>query len=126
MQRCQAAEPDVRRQEVGPNSAVRVGIAFSQHGQALDLESLVLGILSVGKPSWGVRPVKFRVLIEQDEDGAFVTEVPSLPGCVTQGATREQALANTREAIAGYLESLQAHGEPIPPSIDEEVVDVAI
>ena len=70
--------------------------------------------------------MKFRVLIEQDEDGTFVAEVPSLPGCVTQGATREQALANVREAIAGYLESLQAHGEPIPPSIGEEVVDVAI
>lgn len=70
--------------------------------------------------------MKFRVLIEQDEDGTFVAEVPSLPGCVTQGATREQVLANVREAIAGYLESLQAHGEPIPPSIGEEVVDVAI
>jgi predicted RNase H-like HicB family nuclease len=70
--------------------------------------------------------MKFRVLIEQDEDGTFVAEVPSLPGCVTQGATREQVLVNVREAIAGYLESLQAHGEPIPPSIGEEVVDVAI
>jgi predicted RNase H-like HicB family nuclease len=70
--------------------------------------------------------VKFRVRIERDEDGFFVAEVPSLPGCVTQGSTREEAVNNAQEAIAAYLESLRVHGEPIPPSIDEEVVDVAL
>jgi predicted RNase H-like HicB family nuclease len=70
--------------------------------------------------------VKFRVLIEQDEDGTFVASVPSLPGCVSQGATRREVLQNVQEAIAGYLESLKAHGDPIPPSIGEEVVDVAV
>lgn len=70
--------------------------------------------------------VKFRVLVEQDEDGTFVAEVPSLPGCVSQGATRDEALRNVQEAIAGYVESLRAHDEPIPPSIGEEVVDVAV
>ena len=70
--------------------------------------------------------MKFRVRIEPDEDGVFVAEVPSLPGCVTQGSTREEAVHNAQEAIAAYLESLKAHGEPIPPSIDEEVVDVAL
>ena len=69
--------------------------------------------------------VKFRVLIEQDEDGIFVANVPSLPGCVSEGKTRQETLANIREAIAGYIESLRAHDEPIPPSIGEEVVDVA-
>ena len=57
--------------------------------------------------------MKYRVLIEQDEDGVYVAEVPSLPGCISQGETREQALENIREAIAGYLESLEAHGEPV-------------
>ncbi|HEX8853028.1 MAG TPA: type II toxin-antitoxin system HicB family antitoxin [Pyrinomonadaceae bacterium] len=61
--------------------------------------------------------MKYRVLIEQDEDGVYVAEVPSLPGCVSQGETREQALENIREAIAGYLESLEAHGEPIPSPV---------
>lgn len=70
--------------------------------------------------------MKFRVLIEQDEDGVFVAEVPSLPGCVSQGATRNEALGNAREAIEAYLESLRAHNEPIPPPIAEEVVDVAV
>jgi predicted RNase H-like HicB family nuclease len=57
--------------------------------------------------------VKYRVLIEQDEDGVFVAEVPSLPGCISQGKTRAEALENVREAIAVYLESLEAHGEPV-------------
>lgn len=59
--------------------------------------------------------MKFRVIIEQDEDGVFVVYCPTLPGCVSQGKTREEAQANIKEAIAGYLESLKKHGEPIPP-----------
>lgn len=70
--------------------------------------------------------MKYRVRLDRDEDGAFVAEVPSLPGCVTQGSTRAEALGNIREAIAVYLESLKAHDEPIPPSIDEEVVEVSL
>ncbi len=66
----------------------------------------------------------YRVLIEQDEDGVYVAEVPSLPGCISEGKTRTEAVDNIKEAIAGYLDSLRAHGEPIPPSISEEVVEV--
>jgi len=68
--------------------------------------------------------MKYRVLIEQDEDGVFVAEVPALPGCISQGKTRAEALKNVQEAIGAYLDSLKAHGEPIPPSIDEEVIEV--
>jgi predicted RNase H-like HicB family nuclease len=68
--------------------------------------------------------MKYRVLIEPDEDGVFVAEVPSLPGCISQGETREQAVENIKEAIALYLESLEAHGEPVPPPITEELVEV--
>ena len=57
--------------------------------------------------------MKYRVLIETDEDGVFVAEVPSLPGCISQGATREEALVNIKEAIAVYVESLKAHGEAV-------------
>ena len=70
--------------------------------------------------------MRYRVLIEQDEDGVFVAEVPALPGCVSQGKTRSEAVANATEAIAAYLESLQKQGEAIPPSIHEEVVEVTI
>jgi len=68
--------------------------------------------------------MKYRVLIEQDEDGMFVAEVPALPGCITQGETRTQAIENIKEAIAIYIESLEAHNEPVPPQIIEELVEV--
>jgi len=45
-------------------------------------------------------------LVEQDEDGAFVAELPSLSGCISQGKNRQEAFANIKEGIAGYLESL--------------------
>ena len=70
--------------------------------------------------------MKYRVLIEQDEDGVYVVEVPSLPGCISQGRTRSGALSNIKEAIEAYLESLRAHDEPVPPSIDEEVVEIVL
>ena len=70
--------------------------------------------------------MKYRVIIEQDEDGMFVAEVPSLPGCISQGETRAEALRNIQEAIEVYIESLKTHNEPIPPSIDEEIVEVAV
>ncbi len=68
---------------------------------------------------------RYRVLIEQDEDGVFVAECPSLPGCVSQGRTRDEAIANIKDAIAGYLESLRKHNEPIPPPIWEETVEIS-
>ena len=70
--------------------------------------------------------MRYRVYIEQDEDGVFVAEVPSLPGCISQGDTRAEALANVKEAIEAYLVSLEAHGEPVPPAITEEVVEVRV
>ena len=70
--------------------------------------------------------VRFRVLIEQDEDGAYVATCPSLPGCVAQGPTRDEARANIQDAIAGYVASLKKHGEAVPPPIEEDVVDVAV
>lgn len=59
--------------------------------------------------------MRYRVVLEQDEDGIYVAECPALPGCVTQGNTREEALTNIKDARDGYLESLRLHHEPIPP-----------
>ena len=70
--------------------------------------------------------LRFRVLIDQDEDGVFVAECPNLPGCVSQGRTREEALTNIRDAIQGYLASLEKHKEPIPPPVGEEVVEISV
>ena len=68
--------------------------------------------------------MKYRVLIQQDEDGVFVAEVAGLPGCISQGQTRSEAVLNVQEALEAYLESLQAHDEPVPPPIEEEVTEV--
>lgn len=65
--------------------------------------------------------MKYRITIEQDEDGFFITEVPSLPGCISQGNTRSEAIANAKDAIVGYIESLRKHGEPIPLPINSRL-----
>ena len=70
--------------------------------------------------------MRIRVIIEQDEDGVFVAECPSLPGCISQGRTRTEALKNIKDAAKGYIASLKKHGEPIPPSIEEEMVEVNV
>jgi predicted RNase H-like HicB family nuclease len=68
--------------------------------------------------------MKFRVHVEPDEDGVFVAECPTLPGCISQGRTRPEALENIKDAIAGYLASLEKHGEPALLPVNEEVVEV--
>ena len=68
--------------------------------------------------------MKYRILIQQDEDGVFVAKCPSLPGCISQGKTREDALTNIKDAVRGYLESLKKHDEPLP-NIEEELVEVS-
>lgn len=68
--------------------------------------------------------MKYRVVIESDEDGVFVAECPALPGCISQGMTRTEALANIKDAMTGYLASLKKHGEPVPPPISEEIVEI--
>ena len=70
--------------------------------------------------------MKFRIVVEPDEDGVFVASCPSLPGCHSHGRTRDEARSNIREAIALYLESLREHDEPIPPGISEDVVEVSV
>jgi antitoxin HicB len=68
--------------------------------------------------------MKFRVAIEQDEDGKFIASCPTLPGCLSDGNTRDEALVNIKDAIEGYLTSVVKSGDPIPSPISEEVVDV--
>lgn len=68
--------------------------------------------------------MKYRVIVEEDEDGMFAAECPTLPGCISQGKNRKEALANIKDAIKGYLQSLKKHNEPIPPSVYEEMVEI--
>jgi predicted RNase H-like HicB family nuclease len=63
-----------------------------------------------------------QVVIYPGEDGYWVVECPSLPGCVSQGRTREEAVQNVREAIRGYIAALEEDGLPVP----EERFDVLV
>jgi predicted RNase H-like HicB family nuclease len=67
---------------------------------------------------------KYTVILNQEPDGGFVVTVPALPGCVTQGDTRDEALANVREAISVCLEDCAAAGEEIPTEVGREDVEV--
>lgn len=57
---------------------------------------------------------KLKVILEKEPEGGYSAHVPSLPGCASQGETVEEALANIREAIELYLESLKKDGLPLP------------
>ncbi len=63
-----------------------------------------------------------QVLIYPGEDGYWVVECPSLPGCISQGSTRKEAIANIKEAIELYISSLQDDGMPVPEDRFEAAV----
>jgi len=69
---------------------------------------------------------KFRVILEPNESGGYTVTVPLLPGCISEGDIKEEALTNIKEAIELYIESLRADGEPIPleEAVEEAVVEV--
>lgn len=64
---------------------------------------------------------KRTVLLYPDEDGYIIAEVPSLPGCISQGETRQDALSNIQEAIELYIKTLIEDGEPVPEDHYESV-----
>jgi predicted RNase H-like HicB family nuclease len=55
-----------------------------------------------------------EIILRPGEDGYWVVECPSLPGCISQGPTKEEAIANIKEAISGYIAALEEDGLPIP------------
>lgn len=63
-----------------------------------------------------------QVVIYPGEDGYWVAECPSLPGCISQGKSREEAVENVREAIRGYIAVLEEDSLPIPPERFEAIV----
>ena len=68
--------------------------------------------------------MKYRVTLHLDEDGSYIAECPALPGAISQGKTRKEALASIADSIEGYIASLKKHDEPVPPPIDEELGEV--
>ena len=69
---------------------------------------------------------RLLVVFQTDEDGCEVASCPTLPGCHSQGRTREEALDNIREAIRGYLASLREHDADTPSSSEFQVIDVRL
>lgn len=65
-----------------------------------------------------------QVVLYQDEDGVWIAEVPSLPGCRSDGDSRDEALSNIREAIAHMIEFMRGRGEPVPT--DPGTAEVAV
>ena len=68
--------------------------------------------------------MRFTVILGQERDGGFVASVPALPGCVSQGDNRAEALRNIREAVELYVEDCRDAGDPVPVEIGKEFVEV--
>ncbi len=66
---------------------------------------MAMCVTGEGKGDWSM---KLHVVVEQDEAGYYAAEVPALPGCLSQGKTREEAIANVKEAVEGWLEVMEA------------------
>ncbi len=69
--------------------------------------------------------MRSRVQIRQSEDGMFVAECPTFPGCISQGKTRVEAVENIKDAIKECIENLKMENKPVPPSIIEDFVEIA-
>lgn len=68
---------------------------------------------------------RFKVILDKNESGGFTVTVPALPGCITQGKDRKEALERAQEAIEGFLEALGIEGLPVPDS-DVDIVEVQV
>lgn len=72
----------------------------------------------------GLFPVRYTVILEQEPDGGYVASVPALPGCVSQGDTRDEVLKNIREAADLYIEDCLAAGDPVPTEAGREFFEL--
>lgn len=70
--------------------------------------------------------MKYTVILVPEEEGGYSVEVPALPGCYTQGETRDEAISMAKEAIELYLESRRGHSEPIPEETGVESLIVEV
>jgi predicted RNase H-like HicB family nuclease len=68
--------------------------------------------------------MRYTVALEMEVDGGYVATVPVLPGCVSQGESRAEAMANIRDAIILYLEDCRNAGEPVPSKAGKEFIEV--
>lgn len=71
-----------------------------------------------------IAPMKFVITLDRDEDGVWIAECPSIPGCISQGATKDEAAANLHEAILGCLEVRAEQGMPL--TVETRLLEVAV
>ena len=70
--------------------------------------------------------MKYTIIIEKGQESGYVAHVPALRGCVSQGETKEEVLANVKEAIEAYVEALMEDGMPVPTEAGRETVEVEV
>jgi predicted RNase H-like HicB family nuclease len=68
--------------------------------------------------------MRYTVILQRESDGGYVAVIPSLPGCVSQGDTREEALKNIEEAAELYIEDVQATGDPLLVEDQREFIEL--
>jgi antitoxin HicB len=116
-----------------PNGAFHAGdakrilekLGFKVHLLKAEQETMPV-IASTTNASIEEGLLKFAITLEQDKAGFIVTSVPALPGCHSQGRTEEEAIANIKEAIRGYVASMRRHGETVPDITEVREVEVAV
>ena len=108
----------VERSAAGPPSA---GVTAHANG---NLPASAAGPTDEEDANRHAEVLRLLVVFETDEDGWEVASCPTLPGCHSQGRTREEAVANIREAIRGYLASMHEHGTPPPSSSEFQVLEL--
>ncbi|MFH1560500.1 MAG: type II toxin-antitoxin system HicB family antitoxin [Chloroflexota bacterium] len=70
--------------------------------------------------------MKYTVVIEQGQESGYVAHVPVLRGCVSQGQTKKEAIANIKEAMEAYIEALLEDGLAVPTEVGKETVEVEV
>ena len=109
---------------------INFDVSFREHGMvyggigAFHLLVQELGLKHRSKRTINCADMKFAITVDRDEDGMWVVECPSIPGCVSQGHSRDEALNNIREAIAGCLEVRAERGMPL--TVETSQVEVAV
>jgi antitoxin HicB len=68
--------------------------------------------------------MRYTVVLEQEPDNGYVVSIPTLPGCISQGDTRVEAMNNIREALKLYLDDSRRAGDPIPTEIGKEFLEI--
>ena len=101
----------------------KLGFAVKLLPVAMGVEPVRRVITSAGTSDGAI---KFAITLEQDEDGYIAVSCPVLPGCHSQGKTDEEAIANIKEAIRGYIASMRRHGEPVPEIKEIREVEVLV